>query len=112
MWFEYMMLPAAAAAAAAGKNTQNLTPCLFYYNHHHLFIRSICFVLYMSMRIRSENATQETLAAEIGFELLTAQAVEMDDSSFARSVGKNYSSPSSVGGGGGTYEKVTTAEVV
>lgn len=112
MWFEYMMLP----AAAAGKNTQNLTPCLLYYNHHHLFICSICFVLYMSMRIRSENATQETLAAEIGFELLTAQAVEMDDSSFARSVGKNYSSPSSVGGGGGggggTYEKVTTAEVV
>ena len=55
------------------------------------------------MRIRSENVTQETLAAEIGFESLTVDAVELQDSSLAHDGSKNNSS---------AYEKVTTAEVV
>ena len=57
----------------------------------------------MSMRIRSENLTQETFAAEIGFELVTADAVELNDSSLVHDGSKNNSS---------TYQKVTTAEVV
>jgi hypothetical protein len=45
----------------------------------------------MSMRIRSENVTQETLAAEIGFEMLTADAVDLHDSSLVHDDNKNDS---------------------
>eukprot|EP00557_Chaetoceros_sp_GSL56_P013112 CAMPEP_0176482916 /NCGR_PEP_ID=MMETSP0200_2-20121128/3639_1 /TAXON_ID=947934 /ORGANISM="Chaetoceros sp., Strain GSL56" /LENGTH=386 /DNA_ID=CAMNT_0017879281 /DNA_START=226 /DNA_END=1386 /DNA_ORIENTATION=+ len=61
------------------------------------------FVLYMSMRIRSENVTQETLAAEIGLDLLIAEAVNLHDSSLVSDGSKNDSS---------AYQKVTNAEVV
>lgn len=38
----------------------------------------LCFVLYMSMRIRSEHITQGELADEIGNNLLSASVVEMN----------------------------------
>ena len=41
------------------------------------FPNSLSFVLYMSMRIRNEQLTQEEFANEIGSSLPVAQAVEM-----------------------------------
>lgn len=74
----------------------------------------LSFVLYMSMRIRTENVTQDTVAEEIGYEfpVATGSSVELQQGSFVSSSSSSSSPTSKKSSNGNKYEIITNAEVV